>query len=63
MLFEKENYKLIFMSYYYKIDRSPELYVNREKDVINIYGLDRAQAVSQFIIAINNGIKAGLIIS
>ena len=36
-----------------------EVYVERENDVISIYGLNRAQAVSQFIIAIKGGVKAG----
>lgn len=36
-----------------------EVYVEREADVINIYGLNRAKAVSQFIMAIKSGIKAG----
>jgi len=47
------------MSYrnYHRVPR--EIYVERENDVIHIYGLNRAQAVSQFIIAINRGIRAG----
>lgn len=36
-----------------------DVYVERENDVVYIYGLNRAQAVSQFINAINSGIKAG----
>lgn len=35
------------------------VFVERENDVINIYNLNRAQAVSQFINAINSGIRAG----
>lgn len=35
------------------------MYVERENDVISIYGLNRAQAVSQFIIAVKGGVKAG----
>lgn len=46
--------------HYIKNDRDPkENYVDRENDVIIIHGLNRAQAVSQFIIAVKDGIKAG----
>ncbi len=38
---------------------SQTVFVERENDVINIYNLNRAQAVSQFINAINSGIRAG----
>ncbi|MBQ6277903.1 MAG: STAS-like domain-containing protein [Bacteroidales bacterium] len=46
---------------YYPINnrRNNEQFVERENDVINIYGLNRSQAVSQFIYAVNSGIKAG----
>ena len=36
-----------------------ELFVERENDVINIYGLNKVQAVYQFLDAIKSGIKAG----
>ena len=45
--------------YYRNYNRTPqEIYVERENDVINIYSLNRAKAVSDFINAVNSGIKA-----
>ena len=61
IIFARTNHesKNVFLIMNNKRIGSQTVFVERENDVINIYNLNRAQAVSQFINAINSGIRAG----